>query len=54
VCVCVCVCVLKVMELGWDYVHGWAGMGGTRLGTTRSVLLSRGSAIDPTLMLYVD
>jgi len=39
-CVCVSVCLLQcqVMELGWDYVHGWAAMGGTRLGTTRSVL----------------
>jgi len=27
-----------VVELGWDDVHGWAGMGGTQIGTTRLVL----------------
>jgi len=27
--------VLQVVELEWDDVHGWAGMGGTRIGTTR-------------------
>jgi len=34
-----CGVVVQVIELSWDYVHGWAGMGGTRLGTTRSVVL---------------
>ena len=24
-----------MVELGWDDVHGWAGMGGTQIGTTR-------------------
>ena len=32
--------MLQVVELEWDDVHGWAGLGGTKLGTTRLVLSS--------------